>query len=538
MVPLLILALLVCSPVPAWGYVPHEYPALYTHQFARIFLFVALLAVILYVIRNRLHTQRGWRYLFFSLISFAIWDLDVFLGRIAETITIPQTLGSTEGWQYFSRTINIEHMEYLYYIGRLDFVLLNIAMFFFYYGLKEHLREEEQGSSAAVLLPLLPIIAIDMTGNVLFIILAVMSVNVSLKLYRRDRENPLWHYMVWLSFSWFLYSISRSFGHILRHIMIPTGNSGLWKFFEPFTGSFNSLTLFFAGSVSLFFIGIYKSYVVIRGDKNALENLIQERTEFITQLERDKSELQELDKLKSAFLANISHELRTPMNSIIGYTELMLDKVDGPMNVEQEQSMQKVHENAKHLLKLIDDVLNIARIESGEMVLDAKEFDMNLLVRSVLSSFESRIQQKGLQLVMDLSEECTKVYGDEEKVKTILMNIVSNAVKFTHKGTITVTTSPYREHNKTEGATEFLDICVEDTGIGIKEDDFARIFDKFHQVDFTTIRQYEGTGLGLSIAQGIVSLHKGSLRATSRYGEGSRFCFTLPLEREVFERYR
>ena len=214
----------------------------------------------------------------------------------------------------------------------------------------------------------------------------------------------------------------------------------------------------------------------------------------------------------------------------------MLDKVDGPMNVEQEQSMQKVHENAKHLLKLIDDVLNIARIESGEMVLDAKEFDMNLLVRSVLSSFESRIQQKGLQLVMDLSEEYTKVYGDEEKVKTILMNIVSNAVKFTHKGTITVTTSPYREHNKTEGATEFLDICVEDTGIGIKEDDFARIFDKFHQVDFTTIRQYEGTGLGLSIAQGIVSLHKGSLRATSRYGEGSRFCFTLPLEREVFER--
>lgn len=350
-------------PLNAWGYVPHEYPAIYTQQLGRIFLFVAFIFVLWSIVQNNLYKERGWRYFFLSVIFFTIWDLDVFFGRLAEFISIPQTMGGLEGWEYFSRSVNIERFEYLYYIGRLDFVLLNIAMLFFYLGLREHLRQEKEKAPAnfSVVLPLLPILLTDMAGNLIFIGLSVMSLYASIALYRKDRENVLWNYMVWLAAAWLMFSISRSFGHILRHILIPTGNHGIWKFFEPITGSFNTFSLFFVGSVSLFFIRIYKSYIAITEDKRKLESLIAERTRFIEQLERDRTELRELDRLKSAFLANMSHELRTPMNTIIGYTEVLLDKIDGPVNEEQEKSLKKVKDKANHLLKLIDDILSISR---------------------------------------------------------------------------------------------------------------------------------------------------------------------------------
>ncbi|MEW6586985.1 MAG: HAMP domain-containing sensor histidine kinase [Nitrospirota bacterium] len=523
-----VLIFLLLSPALAWGYVPHEYPAIYTHQLARIFLFISFLLVLRFVIRNGLHRQGGWKYISLSLCFFVIWDLNVFVGRIAEIVSVPQTIGSTEGWQYFTLTIDIQRLEYFYYLGRLDFVLLNVAMLLFYAGLRQLLRKEQAEASATVLLPLFPILVSDMIGNSLFIVLSVLSFNCAIQLYRKDRENVMWNYMMWLSFSWLLFSLSRSFGHILRHILIPTGYQDIWKFFEPVTGSLNSLALFFVGSVSLFFIRIYKSYLVITEDKHALERLVSERTKFIEQLKEDKIELQELDRLKSAFLANVSHELRTPMNSIMGYTEVLLDRVDGPLTPDQERSLLKVRGNAKHLLKLIEDVLNISKIESGKMELDVRELDINVLIQSVVSSFEPLVERKELGLVVNLDRENRSVYGDEERVRTILVNLMSNAVKFTRKGMITVTS------RKSAESSSFLEICIEDTGIGIKEENLTKIFDKFHQVDFTAVREYEGTGLGLSIARGLVSLHKGFLRVTSKYGEGSRFCFALPMRRDVF----
>jgi signal transduction histidine kinase len=128
------------------------------------------------------------------------------------------------------------------------------------------------------------------------------------------------------------------------------------------------------------------------------------------------------------------------------------------------------------------------------------------------------------------------VYGDEDKIRQILINLLSNAVKFTGEGGITVTTHLSEKGVKPGEPPLFMEICVEDTGIGIKEDDCSRIFDKFVQVDFTLVRQYEGTGLGLSIVKGLVRLHKGAIWVTSRYGEGSRFCFTLPMKKELLEK--
>ena len=534
---LLFLLFFILLPLNAWGYVPHDYPAIYTHQIARMFLFFAFLIVLWAIVRNRLHTQKGWRYLYLSLILFIIWDLSVFVGRIAEFLAIAQTIGSTEGWQYFERSIKIGRMEYLYYAGRLDFILLNIAMLLFYLGLRELSQKVKEGSHAriSVLLPLLPILITEITGNSIFIALSIMSLYESVRLYKTDKENVLWNYLVWLSASWFMYSISRSFGHILRHILIPTGNKNLWNFFEPITGSFNIFALFFVGSVSLFFISVYRSYLKISEEKGKLEELVSERTRFIEQLEIDKVELQELDRMKSAFLANMSHELRTPMNTIIGYTEVLLDKIDGNINEEQEKSLKKVKESAKHLLQLIDNILNISKMESAKMRLEIREVSIKPLIESLISEFQPLMQQKGLRLSLDLSEKYPVVYGDTDKIKQILISLLSNAVKFTGEGGITVTTGISDMGIKKGEPPQFMEICVEDTGIGIKEDDLGKIFDKFVQIDFALVRQYEGTGLGLAIAKGLVNLHKGTIWVTSKYGMGSRFCFTLPLKKELLD---
>ncbi len=253
-------------------------------------------------------------------------------------------------------------------------------------------------------------------------------------------------------------------------------------------------------------------------------------------LERANRELRELDRLKSAFLANMSHELRTPMNSIIGYTELLLDGIDGPINEEQAKSLRKVESNARHLLQLINDILDMSKIESGKIQLDIRELDLKKVVTSVTTALEPSITKKGLSITFDFDEDLPTVYADEDKVRQILINLISNAVKFTNEGGITISLKPSQRGVKPGEPPLFVEICVADTGIGIKKEDIDKLFDKFSQLDISTIRQYEGTGLGLSIARGLVVLHKGVIWATSEYGKGSTFCFTLPIKKEMLEK--
>lgn len=253
-------------------------------------------------------------------------------------------------------------------------------------------------------------------------------------------------------------------------------------------------------------------------------------------LERANRELRELDRLKSSFLANMSHELRTPMNSIIGYTDLLLDGIDGPVNDEQMKSLQKIESNARHLLQLINDILDMSKIESGKIELDIKELDLKMFLETVINTFEPVITKKGLKLRLDFDERLSRIYADEEKVKQILINLLSNAIKFTHQGGITITVKPSERVIKSGEPPLFVEICIEDTGIGIKDEDIGKLFDKFSQLDISTIRQYEGTGLGLSIARGLVVLHKGVIWVTSKYGEGSKFCFTLPVKKDILEK--
>jgi signal transduction histidine kinase len=197
-----------------------------------------------------------------------------------------------------------------------------------------------------------------------------------------------------------------------------------------------------------------------------------------------------------------------------------------------------VKQGAKHLLKLIDDLLDVSRLESGKIRLAVTEIDLKALIESLMPFFERLITQKGLSVSLVFDQNVPRVYGDEGMIKQILINLFSNAIKFTHKGGLTVTVRPSNKDKDADGLPVFLEICISDTGIGIREGDLRKIFEKFVQIDFTLVRQYEGTGLGLSIARGLVELHKGKIWATSTYGEGSTFCFTLPLKKEIFAETR
>lgn len=295
-----------------------------------------------------------------------------------------------------------------------------------------------------------------------------------------------------------------------------------------------------AQHTNLMLDNLEKLYAKISSFSKDLELEVARRTMMLREktllLERANRELRELDRLKSAFLANMSHELRTPMNSIIGYTDLLIDRVDGEINEEQEKSLQKVENNAKHLLQLINDILDMAKIESGKIELDLKYADIKELIESVAFTFEQLAVQKGLTISFNFDKNLPQVYIDKDKIKQVLLNLLSNAVKFTYQGGITIAVKPSEHSIKNGDSPLFLEVCVEDTGIGIKKEDIDKLFDKFSQIDVSTIRQYEGTGLGLSIARGIIVLHKGVIWAESEFGKGTKLIFTLPLKKELLEK--
>ncbi|MCX8034050.1 MAG: ATP-binding protein [Thermodesulfovibrio sp.] len=281
---------------------------------------------------------------------------------------------------------------------------------------------------------------------------------------------------------------------------------------------------------------VAKSKMELEKELTRRARLLEEREELVALLQKANKQLKELDTLKSAFIANMSHELRTPMNAIIGYTDLLLDEVDGPLNDDQKSSLKKVSANARHLLQLINDVLDISKIESGKIELRPKEIDLKGLIDGIMVTFEPIIAKKGLTFSLNIEPGAEKLYVDEDKAKQILINLISNAVKFTHVGGITIKARVSERGADKEGNPQFIEISVTDTGIGIKREDLDKIFDKFAQADVSTTRQYEGTGLGLSIVRGLVALHKGMVWAESEVGKGSTFYILLPFKKEVFDK--
>ncbi len=224
----------------------------------------------------------------------------------------------------------------------------------------------------------------------------------------------------------------------------------------------------------------------------------------------------ESERLKSSFLSNMSHEIRTPMNSILGFTEILLDQIT---DKNQYKFLSIIDRSSKHLLSIINDILDISKIQSGDFKLVYKPFDIDTLIFSIIEEQQINIKDKKIKLSVS-EKNGISINADQLRIKQILINLISNAIKFTNEGSIEV-----GYHFK----ETFIEFFVKDTGKGINITDQEFVFDRFRQVDETITRQYEGTGLGLSIIKSLVELHGGIVKLESKINEGSKFSFTIPI---------
>jgi signal transduction histidine kinase len=251
-----------------------------------------------------------------------------------------------------------------------------------------------------------------------------------------------------------------------------------------------------------------------------LERLDRTRRDAADELSRVNARLEHASRAKSEFLANMSHELRTPLNAILGFTEMMVDELYGELPPALKEPLDDVQVNGKHLLRLINDVLDLAKIESGRMELALREYSVQEMVASVRTSLRSLAKEKGLDLGTDVPDDLPPARGDGGRLTQCLMNLTGNALKFTQQGAVCI------------GVTltgDELTYRVSDTGIGIPAEELQNVFAEFRQVDSTVTRRFGGTGLGLSISKKFVEMHGGRIWVETKVGQGSTFFFSVPL---------
>jgi PAS domain S-box-containing protein len=277
-------------------------------------------------------------------------------------------------------------------------------------------------------------------------------------------------------------------------------------------------------------------------NRRLIENLeirIKERT---AELEFSKLQAEAADRAKSDFLANMSHELRTPLNSIIGFSQLMIDRMAGVTMDEQKEYLTDIYDSGKHLLSLINDILDLSKIEAGKVELDLSEFDLKELIDRSLVMFKEKVLKHGIRLQFDVEEGVGAITADERKIKQVLFNLLSNAFKFMLDGGSVrisarqVNSEQYLVNSRKlftddyslTTARDFIEISVEDSGIGISAEDQPRLFQPFQQLESPMLKKRPGTGLGLNLCRQLVKLHGGRIWVESEPGKGSKFIFVIP----------
>jgi signal transduction histidine kinase len=251
-----------------------------------------------------------------------------------------------------------------------------------------------------------------------------------------------------------------------------------------------------------------------------------ENVRLFDEIQEKSRLLAEASQHKSQFLANMSHELRTPLNAILGYTELILDGIYGETPEKAQTVLKRVESNGKHLLGLINDVLDISKIEAGQLKLSLTDYSMKDVVYSVFSAVEPLAAKKKLDFKVDVSPDMPPGHGDGQKITQVLLNLAGNAIKFTDTGEVVI---------KAATVNGAFSVAIHDTGPGISAADQTRLFQQFQQADNSITKTKGGTGLGLAISKRIIEMHGGSISVDSSVGQGSTFTFTLPVkvERQV-----
>ena len=292
-------------------------------------------------------------------------------------------------------------------------------------------------------------------------------------------------------------------------------------YYKPFDRWFENRIYPSSDGLTIYFTDITdkkKAEIELEKHRNNLEELVASRT---SDLEKEKVKAQSADLMKSAFLATMSHELRTPMNSIIGFTGILLKEFAGPLNEEQKKQITMVKTSGEHLLKLINDVLDISKIEAGKLKVSKYPFNYVSILENTIEFLRPQVIKKDLKIKLECAETRIILNSDERRLEQVLLNLIANAIKFSEQGTIEV---------KVAVDDKFLITQVIDQGIGISNEEQNKLFTPFIQLENGLTRRHEGTGLGLAICKNIIEKLGGTIQVKSKKGEGSNFTFIIPIE--------
>lgn len=499
---LLISICFIILPTNAFAaFLPHDYPAIYIHMMGRVFFFISMIVIAIFIIHNRLQKTTAWKNFLISVILFAIWDFMVFSGRLREL----QTIGGTIGWEYFERMIIVEGNDIFYYLMRFDFLALNAGMFFLYLSLKSHMEQSakirKEIIAPAMLLPFIPILLVQIGGGIIFILLSILCLTTSIQLNRKKRDDVLCNYMIWLSASFFMYAVSRSLAYILQHVLVASGNNDMWEQIAPWSGSFNTIFFFWIGFISLFFIMVYKAYLKIQAEEKQLEKVNLDLIQLNRELETLVAE-----RTMALMGLTVADRVRNPAVLIGALCKRIVKKEDKPnedlMDVIDEcQKLETIVAEFETLLKTRQSVFEYA--------------DLNELLNSIVYTLLQEASNRQIEYVMKLSSEPMRINLQRNLLKAAIYHVIRNAIEATPpKGKITIST--YEQ-------SESIVLSIRDTGRGIHQENLERIFDPFFSTKELRF------GMGLPLVKQIVSEHLGELKIESDFGMGTTVKMIFPV---------